>query len=63
MRTRWLVAGAMLVVGLVWIGQGTGLLAGSSAMVGDITWAFVGVALVAPVLAIVVWSIIRRPRA
>ena len=42
-RTR-IVGGVILVAtGLVWIGQGTGLLQGSSFMVGDPIWAVLGV--------------------
>lgn len=51
MRGR-LVAGVLLaLVGLVWIGQGLGLLRGSSFMVDDIRWAVAG--LVALVIGIV----------
>ena len=43
MRGR-LIAGVLLaLVGLVWIGQGLGLLRGSSFMVDDIRWAIAGV--------------------
>lgn len=43
MRGR-IVAGVLLVlVGLVWIGQGLGLLRGSSFMVDDVRWAVAGV--------------------
>jgi hypothetical protein len=45
-RTRWVVIAILVLVGLVWIGQGTGLLQGSSFMVGDPFWAYVGIALV-----------------
>jgi hypothetical protein len=38
-RTRWAVIAVVVLVGLVWIGQGTGLLQGSSFMVGDPFWA------------------------
>jgi hypothetical protein len=44
-RTRWAVIAVVVLVGLVWIGQGTGLLQGSSFMVGDPFWALVGLAL------------------
>ncbi len=46
MRTRWIVAAALAVTGLVWIGQGLGILRGSSLMVDDVRWAIAGFALV-----------------
>jgi hypothetical protein len=42
-RGRLITAAAVAVVGLIWIGQGTGLLDGSSFMVGDQRWAIAGV--------------------
>ena len=61
-RTRWAVIAVIVLVGLVWIDQGTGLLRGSSFMVGDPFWAFAGLALVVAgaVLAAVT---LRRRRA
>lgn len=47
MRTRWIVAAALTATGLVWIGQGLGLIGGSSFMVDDIRWAVAGLVLVA----------------
>jgi hypothetical protein len=41
-RTRVLAAAAFVVVGFVWIGQGLGLLRGSSFMVDDRRWALIG---------------------
>jgi hypothetical protein len=46
MRGRLIVGLALLAVGLVWIGQGLGLLRGSSFMVDDPRWAVIGAALV-----------------
>jgi hypothetical protein len=43
-RGRWIVAVALIAVGLVWIGQGLGLLRGSSFMVDDLRWAAAGMA-------------------
>lgn len=60
MRTRWFIAGALVLIGLVWIAQGLGFLPGSGAMDGEIIWAVLGTALVAPVLAIAAWALIRR---
>ena len=62
--SRLVVAAVLLLVGLVWIGQGTGRIAGS-AMTGVSFWAAVGVVLV--VLAAVVvarerWLSSRRSR-
>jgi hypothetical protein len=41
-RTRTILAFILVAIGLVWIGQGTGLLKGSSFMVGDMKWALIG---------------------
>jgi hypothetical protein len=46
-RTRWIIAAVLAVTGLVWIGQGLGLLRGSSFMVDDVRWAVAGVVFVA----------------
>ena len=40
------VAALMTLVGLIFIGQGLGILAGRSFMVGDRTWVVVGAVLV-----------------
>ena len=45
MRTRGILSIGMAIVGLVWIGQGSGLLQGSSFMVGDPRWAIAGTVL------------------
>jgi hypothetical protein len=58
MRTRWTLAFALAAVGLVWVGQGLGVLRGSSFMVGDIRWAIAGVVLLAG-SAIVGWFALR----
>jgi hypothetical protein len=59
MRARWIVAGVLIAIGAVWIGQGLGLLRGSSLMVDDVRWAVVGIALVVAGSA-VAWSAVRR---
>jgi len=41
-RTRWIVAGVLAMTGLVWIGQGLGIVRGSSFMVDDPRWATIG---------------------
>jgi hypothetical protein len=62
--SRILVAAVMFLVGLVWVGQGTGRIAGS-AMSGVSFWVAAGVVLV--VLAVVIvarewWLTSRRSR-
>jgi hypothetical protein len=48
MRGRLILGILLALVGLVWIGQGTGILsAGGGFMVGDIRWALIGAILVA----------------
>lgn len=47
MRTRWTVAIGLVVIGLVWIGQGIGVLRGSSFMVDDARWAVAGLVMLA----------------
>lgn len=60
MRTsRLTLAVVFALVGLVWIGQGTGLI-GGSAMSGSSFWAVVGVVLVAAAAVLVVREA-RRP--
>ena len=52
MRTRWIIAAILVVVGAVWIGQGLGLIRGSSFMIDDIRWAIIGGAMIVGGLAI-----------
>jgi hypothetical protein len=62
--SRILVAALLFLVGLVWVGQGTGRIAGS-AMSGVSFWAAVGVVLVVLAAAVVVrewWLVSRRSR-
>ena len=62
-RTRWVIAVLCVVVGAVWIGQGTGLFKGSGFMDGSTVWAVIGAGLV--VVGLVVgWTAFRtRPKA
>ena len=41
-RTRITGGVVLIAAGLVWIGQGTGLIQGGSFMVGDPLWAWIG---------------------
>lgn len=61
MRGRMITAASLLVVGVIWIGQGLGLFRGSSFMVDDLRWSFAGLAAVAGglVLGFRAWR--RRP--
>jgi hypothetical protein len=47
MRARWIVAAVLILLGLVWIGQGTSVIPGSGFMTGDTRWALIGAVLVA----------------
>jgi hypothetical protein len=41
-RTRRIGGVVLIATGLVWVGQGTGLISGRSFMVGDPLWAWLG---------------------
>lgn len=51
-RTRALGAFLLVAIGLVWIGQGLGLLRSQSFMVDDIRWTAIGAIMVAGGLAL-----------
>jgi hypothetical protein len=56
-----IILGVLLVlIGVVWIGQGLGLIAGS-VMTGDRTWFYVGIVMVV-VGAVLLGFGLRRPR-
>ena len=61
MRTRWIIAGVLAAVGLLWIAQGVGILGGSGGMYGDARWAVAGLAVVAVGVAIG-WTAFRNRR-
>lgn len=63
MRTRWIIAAVLVVLGAVWIAQGLGFFPGNGLMDGDSRWALIGAVLV--VLGVTVgWTARRaRPRA
>jgi hypothetical protein len=61
-RTRTVLAIILVATGLVWVGQGTGVLKGRSFMVGDPMWTVIGAACVIAGLA-VGWLELRRRRA
>ncbi len=62
MRARSLIAAVLILVGLVWIGQGSGIIRGSGFMADDMRWAAVGAVLLVIGVGVAV-SAIRRPRA
>lgn len=61
-RSLFIFAGLIVVSGAIFIGQGLGILRGSSFMVDDIRWSWIGAGLVAIglVLAYVAWRRSRR---
>ena len=61
-RSRTILAFILVAIGLVWVGQGTGLLQGSSFIVGDPRWTAIGAVAAISGLA-VGWLEIRRRRA
>lgn len=61
MRGRIIAGLALIAVGLVWIGQGTGLLRGSSFMVGDPRWAVIGLVFVVGGAVLALSARRRRP--
>ena len=61
MRNRWIAAVGLGVVGLVWVGQGLGVLRGSSFMVGDVRWAVAGFVFVAAGV-LLGWTALRKGR-
>jgi hypothetical protein len=60
MRIRLLLGLLLVLVGLVWIGQGMGLIGGSF-MSSDVAWAVIGVLTLAVGMVLVAWGI-RRER-
>jgi hypothetical protein len=59
MRVRWIIAAVLVLIGLVWIGQGTGLIRSAGFMTDDLRWALIGAVLVA-VGFVVGWTAFRR---
>ncbi|HEV8545593.1 MAG TPA: hypothetical protein VGQ64_04835 [Candidatus Limnocylindrales bacterium] len=60
MHRTWIIGGVVLIAtGLVWIGQGTGLLQSRSFMVGSPIWTVIGLVSVV-VGAVLISAAIRR---
>ena len=45
-RSAYIAAGLLIVIGSIFVGQGFGILRGSSFMVGDARWAVIGAVLI-----------------
>ncbi len=63
MRARSLIAGVLILVGLVWIGQGTGIIRGSGFMTDDVKWAVIGAVLLVIGIVVAVMAVRNRPAA
>ena len=63
MRTRLIIAGVLIVIGLVWMGQGTGMIKGSGFMTDDVRWAVIGLVVFLVGAAVGAVAVIRRSRA
>jgi hypothetical protein len=61
MRTRWIIAAVLAIVGVGWIAQGLGYMPGSGFMDGDVRWAAIGAVLLAAGV-IVGWTAWRARR-
>jgi hypothetical protein len=59
-RTRTIGGIIIIATGLVWIGQGSGLLPGNSPMVDDPLWVVLGLVAAAVGAAFVVFDLTRR---
>ena len=62
MRTRWIAAAVLLLVGLGWMLQGLGVVPGNGLMDNDKRWAVIG-AVIALAGAVVAWTAFRMRRA
>ena len=52
-KVKWPLIAVLTAVGLVWVGQGTGLIEGSF-MTGEPTWTIIGAAMVAAAVVLAV---------
>jgi hypothetical protein len=59
-RSHALLAIVLIAAGLVWVGQGTGLLKGTGFMVGDARWTAIGAACLLAGLVVGVRELRRR---
>jgi hypothetical protein len=61
-RARLIGGGIIVATGLVWIGQGTGLIKSSSFMTGDPFWAWTGLVAVVVGIGLIAWAMRARPQ-
>jgi hypothetical protein len=59
-QIRDVFAVLVLLVGLVFVGQGLGLIRGQSFMVDDIRWTLIGAGMVIVAVGILVWGRLGR---
>jgi hypothetical protein len=60
-RSAYIAAGLLIVIGSIFVGQGFGILRGSSFMVGDVRWAVIGAVLIV-LGAVLGWRASQRRR-
>jgi hypothetical protein len=60
-RSRWIIAVVLALIGLVWIAQGLGIVGGSGFMINNRFWAIVG-AILLVVAGAVAWTAVRKRR-
>jgi drug/metabolite transporter (DMT)-like permease len=61
MRTRWIIAVVLALLGVAWIAQGLGIAGGSGFMDNNRFWAVVG-AILLVVAGAVAWTAVRMRR-
>ena len=61
-RRSILLAVALVAVGIIWIGQGLGVIRSSSFMTDDVRWAIAGVGLIAAGAVVTLVAIVRSGR-
>ncbi|MBA2718464.1 MAG: hypothetical protein H0U52_04345 [Chloroflexi bacterium] len=61
-RARTILPVILVAIGLVWVGQGSGLLKGTGFMVGDPTWTAIGAGCVVVGLALGWLELTRRAK-
>ncbi len=61
MRTRWIIAAVLVVIGAAWVGQGLGFLPGTGFMDGDTRWAAFGAILAIVGIVVAGTAFRKRP--